>query len=236
MRGRDRRAVRRLSRRLSSAACQSCSSSASRSAIRVPAPVLLDPCPAGRAQRRARAGRVGEQAGQPVGHRGRVAAVAPRTPVTPSRTASGRAAGVAGHHRQAGGRRLQVDHAEPLDVHAQPRGSGTASRTRRRPRSAPAARAYGTPPVKHHVLARPRPRRPARRSCVAVRAAADEQQRGVRHPSPDRRQRPDQHVLALARHQPGHAHDHRPAGQPVPLPDRPRRPRPGGRSRRPPRV
>ena len=30
------------------------------------------------------------------------------------------------------------------------------------------------------------------------------------------RQRPDQHVLALARHQPGHAHHHRPVGQPVP--------------------
>ena len=48
-----------------------------------------------------------------------------------------------------------------------------------------------------------------------VRAPADDDERGAGHPLPDRRQRPDQHVLPLARHQPRHADHHRAPAQPV---------------------
>ena len=54
---------------------------------------------------------------------------------------------------------------------------------------------------------------------VAVGAAADEQEGGVRYPAEHRGQRADEGVLALAGDQPGDAHDHRPVAQPVPLAD-----------------
>ena len=65
------------------------------------------------------------------------------------------------------------------------------------------------PPVNTTCSATPC-RSASRRSRVASRAAADDQQRGaVGTRATDRRQRPDQLVLALARHQPRHAQRHR---------------------------
>ena len=72
--------------------------------------------------------------------------------------------------------------------------------------------------------------RASRRSVVHVRAAADDDQRGAVDALADGGQGPDEHVLALAGHQPGQAHDHRALAEPVPRPHL----RPGGRIRREP--
>ena len=47
----------------------------------------------------------------------------------------------------------------------------------------------------------------------AKRAAADKEQRGLRHVRLHHRQRADEHVLSLPRHQPGHADDDGTVGQ-----------------------
>ena len=73
----------------------------------------------------------------------------------------------------------------------------------------------GTPSVNTTCSATPK-LCASRCSDVQVRAAADDDQGGAGHPLPDRGHRPDQHVLALARHQPRHAHHDRPLAQPVP--------------------
>ena len=57
-------------------------------------------------------------------------------------------------------------------------------------------------------------------SVAALRAVADDQHGGVGHPPLDQRQRPDQHVLALARDQPRDAHDHGSVAEPVGGPHR----------------
>ena len=178
----------------------------SRSAKRrgdVPAPALLDPGPAGRAHR-ARPGRVGEQAGERVGDRVRRARVDHVAGLALAHRVR-RAAGVAG---DAPAGRWPTPRGTPCRAPRRPArrgGCGTASRTRRRPRSARAAR-RAAPPGEHDVLGHPgRGDRPAQRRLV--RAAADEQQPGVgtgAAPRPAGSARP-----GPCGHQPGHADDDR---------------------------
>ena len=95
------------------------------------------------------------------------------------------AAGRAGDHRQAAGRRLEEDDAEPLDVEPAPGGCGRASRRRRRPRSGPAAPSTAPAPVKTTESASPpRGDGPAQRRLR--RAAADQQQPRARDAGPAR--------------------------------------------------
>ncbi len=118
-----------------------------------------------------------------------------------------------GDHRHTGGRCFQEDDAQPFDI--QP---GAASPAR-----------HGEH-VGHRVIGGQVGRRhtagerdvigdaetlgqPAQR--VQIRTAAGDDQRGTVHPLPDRRQRPDQHVLALARYQPGQAQHRGPLAQTV---------------------
>ncbi len=82
----------------------------------------------------------------------------------------------------------------------------------------------GTPPVNVTWSATPQSWA-SLRNVSQIRAAPDDHQRGPVDPAPDRRQRPDQHVLAFARHQPRQAHHGGPLPQPVTLTQL----RPGGR-------
>ena len=138
-----------------------------------------------------------------------------------------RAAGAAGDDGQPGRRRLEEHDAEALDLEA-----GAAGAARHREDVArgvvggqllPRHRAGEHDVVGDAVLggaAAAAAARPGRRR-RASRAASG-------HPAPHRGQRPHQHVLALARHEPRHADDDRPVGQPVPPPHLARRPPPGG--------
>ena len=73
-------------------------------------------------------------------------------------------------------------------------------------------------PAGEHDVARHARARAASRSQLA-RGTGRRRRAAARRPAPrarTARQRPDQRVLALARHQPGHADDDRPVGEPVP--------------------
>jgi hypothetical protein len=118
-----------------------------------------------------------------------------------------RSAGVPGDDGQAGRRRLQRRDAETLDVEAATAGTagqgehvahGVMGRQfRRRDRTG-----------EHDVLGHAgRTGEPAQ--AITVRAAADQEQPCSRHLLAHERQRPDQGVLSLARHEPGHAHHER---------------------------
>ena len=72
----------------------------------------------------------------------------------------------------------------------------------------------GTPPVNVTSSATPQSWASSR-SVSRYGTAADDHQRGAVDATPDRRQRLDQHVLALARHQPRQAHHGGPLPQPV---------------------
>ena len=129
-------------------------------------------------------------------------------PVTPLPHGLRRAAGVARDHRQAGRRRLQQRRCPGPRRRARRRGCGRAGRTRRRRRGGRAARRPAPAPANTTCSATPR-RRPAGAAARASGPSPDQQQPRSRDPRPDPRQRADQRVLALARHQPGHAGDHR---------------------------
>lgn len=129
----------------------------------------------------------------------------------------GGAARVARDDGQAGRGGLQVDDAEPLDVEPAPAGParhredvpGAVVRGQlgpgHRAREAHGVGDLGLPGQLAQLL--------------LVRTAADDQQHRVRLGGQDARHREDEGVLPLARHQPGHAHDHRPVAQPEPRPD-----------------
>ena len=131
--------------------------------------------------------RVGEQAGEGVGERRRRSRPSTTWPVAPVLHGLRRAAGVAGHHRQAGRRRLQADDAEPLDV--QPAAAGAA-----RHREDVAGGVVGGQlgrrhrAGEHHVLGDPaaggEPRAAARRSGPPPTSSSR-----VRAPAPGRRGR-----------------------------------------------
>ncbi len=97
-------------------------------------------------------------------------------------------------------------------------GCGTASRTRRPPRSA--RQLVRRRPAPENTTSSLTPSEAASAANGPVPAAADDQQRGAGDLAAQPRQRPDQGVLALAGDQPRNAHDHRPVGQPVASPDR----------------
>ncbi len=140
------------------------------------------------------------------------------------------AAGIAGDDGQAGRRGLQVDDAEALDVEAAAPGPA------RHREDVPGAVVGGQLGPGHGTgeaygggdagLLGESAQIPL------VRAAPDDQQNGVRLGGQDPGHGPDQGVLSLAPHQPGHAHDDRPVRQTRAAPGPRRRPSPGGRSSR----
>jgi hypothetical protein len=113
----------------------------------------------------------------------------------------GRPARPTGHHRHTRRRCFQIDDAEALDIQACAAG---AARHREHVGHRVVGGQFGAghPTGEGHVLGDAcLPRKPVQRR--QVRAAAHDDQGGAVDALADGRQCPDQHVLALAGHQPG---------------------------------
>ena len=171
-----------------------------------PLPVVDDPSSPRFAHSRGPV-RVGEQVADRRRDRADVPAVDHHTRLTVA-DGLGCSAGPARDDRHARRGGLQIDDAEALDVQARAAG---AARHREHVGHRVVCRQFvaGHAVGEHHVLAHAEAvRQPVQGR--SVRAAADDDEGGAGHPLPDRGHRPDQHVLALARHQPRHTHHHRP--------------------------
>ena len=118
----------------------------------------------------------------------------------------GRAAGIAGHHRYPGGRCLQEHDSQAFDV--QTAAAGAAGH-REHIGHRVVARQFGArdPAGEHHVGVDTGLGGQSVQG-VGVGSAADDHQRRPVHPATDVRPRLDEHVLALAGHQPGDADHH----------------------------